>query len=69
LNACQCIIRHIKIDKKKDREICRRVDENTYDKKAIAIKKNIRKKERREKRDNNICVYNLLNVCATLTLF
>ncbi len=30
--------------------MCRRVDENTYDKKAIAIKKNIRKKEIEKKR-------------------
>jgi len=43
----------------------------TCNKKAIAIKKNIRrkkKKKRKEKKNNNICIYNLSNACTTPTL-
>ncbi len=39
----------------------------TYSNKATTIKKNIKKKEK-EKRNNNIYVYNLFNVCAILIL-
>jgi len=39
----------------------------TYNKKAIAIKKNIKKKKEKKRKEEKNCVYNLSNACAILT--